>query len=293
MRLATFTHQQRTRIGVIRDDTVIDLSTAGSGLPTDMLALLAGGPSALDEVRRVADQADRSQALPLSEVHLRAPVPLPGKVLAIGLNYLDHIREMGRQPPEHQIWFNKQHNCVTGPHDPINRPAVSEALDYEGELCMVIGRRCKHVPAERAHEVIAGFCVGNDVSVRDWQMRTPTMVMGKSFDTHGPLGPWLVTADEIADPQKLMIRTRVNGELRQECSTSEMVFTCREQIAHLTQAFTLDPGDVIFTGTPRGVGAAYDPPRYLKVGDRVQIEIEGVGALDNKVVAEKADTVIE
>lgn len=292
MKLATFTHHEHTRIGVVREESVIDLAAAAPGLPTDMLALLAAGPGALEHANRMTDRAGDRETLPLSEVRLHAPVPMPGKVLAIGLNYLDHVREFGREPPEHQIWFNKQHNAVNGPFDPVNRPAVSDALDYEGELCFVVGRRCKHVPPERAHEVIAGYCAGNDVSVRDWQMRTPTMVMGKSFDTHAPLGPYLITADEIGDPQDLMIRTWVNGELRQECSTAEMAFSCREQIAHLTQAFTLDPGDVIFTGTPKGVGGASDPPRYLTVGDRVRVEVGGVGTIENEIVAERAETVI-
>jgi 2-keto-4-pentenoate hydratase/2-oxohepta-3-ene-1,7-dioic acid hydratase in catechol pathway len=166
-------------------------------------------------------------------------------------------------------------------------------LDYEGELAIVIGERCRHVPVERAPDVIAGYTITNDLSVRDWQLRTPTMTMGKSFDTHGPLGPWVVTADELGDPHDLGIRTFVNGEERQNGNTREMVFNCFEQIAHLSQAFTLEPGDVIATGTPAGVGAVRQPfpEGLLKVGDVVRVEIDGVGALENTVTEEPADYV--
>jgi 2-keto-4-pentenoate hydratase/2-oxohepta-3-ene-1,7-dioic acid hydratase in catechol pathway len=167
-------------------------------------------------------------------------------------------------------------------------PRVSSLLDYEGELAIVIGRRCRHVSVEQAHEVIAGYTIANDVSVRDWQLRTPTMTMGKSFDTHGPVGPWIVTADELGDPHDLGIRTFVNEERRQDGNTREMVFNCFEQVAHLSEAFTLEPGDVIATGTPAGVGAARQPfpEGLLKVGDVVRVEIDGIGTLENTVVEE-------
>jgi 2-keto-4-pentenoate hydratase/2-oxohepta-3-ene-1,7-dioic acid hydratase in catechol pathway len=165
-------------------------------------------------------------------------------------------------------------------------------VDYEGELAFVIARRCRHVPAARAHEVIAGYTVVDDVSVRDWQRNTPTMTMGKSFDTHGPTGPWLVTADEVPDPQQLRLRTWVNGDLRQDASTSDMIFSCWQMVEHLSTAFTLEPGDVISTGTPAGVGIARQPPALLKAGDTVRIEVEGVGVLENPVIDEPADTVL-
>ncbi len=163
---------------------------------------------------------------------------------------------------------------------------VSSAVDYEGELGMVVGRRCRHVPAAKAFDVITGFLVVDDVSVRDWQWRTPTMMMGKGFDTHGPTGPWIVTPDELGDPQDLSIRTRVNGELRQDGRTSEMIFTCAEMVEHLSAAFTLEPGMVITTGTPAGVAAAGRPPRWLRAGDTVSVEVEGIGTLTNPVVDE-------
>jgi 2-keto-4-pentenoate hydratase/2-oxohepta-3-ene-1,7-dioic acid hydratase in catechol pathway len=206
--------------------------------------------------------------------------------LAIGMNYRAHVAEMGRQLPPFQYWFNKQRTCVTGPHDPIVIPTVSEQVDYEGELAVVIGRRCRHVPAARADEVVAGYCVIDDVSTRDWQQRCPTFTVGKSFDTHGPLGPSLVTADEVGDPGSLRLRTWVNGECRQDSSTADLIFSVAEMVEYLTTAFTLEPGDVLATGTPAGVGAGSDPPRWLAPGDRVRIEIEGLGVIDNPVVAE-------
>jgi 2-keto-4-pentenoate hydratase/2-oxohepta-3-ene-1,7-dioic acid hydratase in catechol pathway len=239
------------------------------------------------EGQEVVDRDRRDETFALDEVRLLAPVR-PRKYLAIGLNYADHIAESGMQAPEHPIFFNKQVTCVVGPNDDIHMPRVSNLLDYEGELAIVIGERCRHVPAERAHEVIAGYTIANDVSVRDWQLRTPTMTMGKSFDTHGPLGPWIVTADEIGDPHRLRIRTFVNNELRQDGSTADMVFDYFQQVAHLSEAFTLEPGDVIATGTPAGVGAVRQPfpEGLLKVGDVVRIEIDGIGALANTVVEE-------
>jgi 2-keto-4-pentenoate hydratase/2-oxohepta-3-ene-1,7-dioic acid hydratase in catechol pathway len=165
-------------------------------------------------------------------------------------------------------------------------PQVSSAVDYEGELGMVIGRRCRHVPAREALSVVAGYTVVNDVSVRDWQWRSPTMMMGKGFDTHGPTGPWIVTASDVEDPQALSIRTWVNGELRQDGNTEDMIFTCRQMIEHLSAAFTLEPGMIITTGTPAGVAAGEDPPRWLVAGDTVTVAVEGIGDLTNPVVDE-------
>jgi 2-keto-4-pentenoate hydratase/2-oxohepta-3-ene-1,7-dioic acid hydratase in catechol pathway len=179
---------------------------------------------------------------------------------------------------------------VTGPYDPVHLPRVSSALDYEGELAFVIGKRCRHVPRARAHEVIAGFCVHDDVSVRDWQLRVPTWTMGKSFDTHGPLGPWLTTSDEVGDPHALSIRTLVNGEVRQSSNTKELIFDCYTLVEHITTAFTLEVGDVIATGTPGGVGIGMKPPRMLVAGDVVRIEIQNLGFIQNEVVPEPEET---
>ena len=290
MKLVTFTESHRRRIGVVVGDDVVDLAAARPTLPQAMIPFLRGGAAALAEARAAADAG--THRLALAKVPLEAPVPRPGKVLAIGMNYGDHVRETGRAAPEHQVWFAKQATCIVGPQDAIQIPKVSDKIDYEAELCVVIGRRCRHVPRARAFEVIAGYMCGNDVSVRDWQARSPTMMMGKGFDTHGPTGPWIVTPDEIADVGRLRVRCVLNGQVMQDASTAEMIFDIPAQIEHLTAAFTLEPGDVIFTGTPAGVGNWRDPPVRLKAGDRVRVDIEGVGAIENVCEAESGETVI-
>ena len=276
--------------GTVADDTVVDLSIAVPALPTDMKSFLVAGPDAWAKARDALHSA--RGRLPLANVQLRAPITNPGKVLAIGLNYADHVKESGQELPKHQIWFNKQWNCITGPGD-VEIPAVAPRfVDYEAELCLIIGRRCRHVPKERAHEVIFGYTCGNDVSVRDWQLRTPQFTLGKSFATHAPIGPWIVTSDEFGDPHNKALEGFVNGERRQHSNTSQLIFDCYEQVAELSAAFQLDAGDVIFTGTPDGVGGAMKPPRFLAAGDRLRVQIEGIGALDNVMVAENLVTVI-
>jgi 2-keto-4-pentenoate hydratase/2-oxohepta-3-ene-1,7-dioic acid hydratase in catechol pathway len=270
------------RPGLVVGDEVIDLSDPAVGLPGDMAELLALGPAGLDRARQAP--AGKAARHPIDSVRRHSPVPRPPSILAIGMNYRAHVAEMGREPPEYQYWFNKQRTSIAGPGDPIVLPAVSTMVDYEGELAMVIGRRCQHVPAGRAMEVVAGFTVINDVSARDWQWRTPTFTVGKSFDSHAPCGPWLVTTDEIGDPGALALRTWVNDELRQDSSTADLIFGCFDLIAYLTTAFPLEPGTIIATGTPAGVGAGFTPPRFLADGDVVRIEIEGIGTLVNPVV---------
>ncbi len=289
MKLCTFSHAGALRVGSVIDDTLVDLSQAAPELPRELTALLAAGPAALARAQTAA--ANSRARLPLASVALAAPIQRPPKFLAIGLNYADHVAEAGIEAPKLPTVFNKQSTCVAGPFDDVHMPRVSQALDYEGELAFVIGRRCRHVPRARAHEVIAGYLVHNDVSVRDWQLRIPTWTMGKSFDTHGPLGPWLTTADEI-DPSGLRLRTWVNGELRQDSNTKQLIFDCAAIVEHLSTAFTLEVGDVIATGTPGGVGIAMKPPKLLKVGDVMKVEIEGLGALENPVVAEPDTTLI-
>ncbi len=281
MRLATFTHGGVTRVGVVDGDTVIDLAAAQPSLPRQMLAFLTAGRPAMDAARAaIRPEAPR---LALADVRLEAPVARPPKFLAIGLNYADHIRETRREKPEFPVFFNKQSTCVTGPYDPIHMPKVSIELDYEGEMGFVIGRRCREVPRAKAAEVIAGFLVVDDVSVRDWQFRAPTMTLGKSFDTHGPIGPWIVTGDEVGDPHTLDLTTWVNGERRQRSNTRELIFDCYAIVELLSTVFTLEPGDIISTGTPGGVGG---PKRkFLQVGDVVRIEIDRIGAIENRVVA--------
>ena len=267
-------------LGVVEGEEVVDLSGAGVA-QEPARALDAVGRGGLEEL---AADAPR---LPLPDVRLLAPA-VPRKYLAIALNYADHIAEMGMEAPEVPVFFNKQVTCVVGPDADVHMPKVSTFLDYEAELAVVIGRRCRHVPVERAHEVIAGYTCANDLSVRDWQGRARTMTLGKSFDTHGPLGPWLVTPEEVVDPQDLRIRCYVDDELRQDASTAEMVFDCFQQVSHLSEAFTLEPGDVIATGTPAGVGLGRKPVKenILHVGQTVRVEIERIGELANTVVEE-------
>jgi 2-keto-4-pentenoate hydratase/2-oxohepta-3-ene-1,7-dioic acid hydratase in catechol pathway len=286
VKLCTFAWEGAERLGVVLDDEVVDLSVVAPGLPREMTQLLALGAAALRGAARAAAEA-RSR-VGLQAVRLLSPVLRPPKFLAVGLNYADHVAEAGLEAPKLPMVFNKQSTCVTGPRGPVHMPRVSSALDYEGELGFVVGRRCRHVPRERAHEVIAGYLVVDDVTVRDWQLRVPTWTMGKSFDTHGPLGPWLTTADEVGDPHGLRLRTWVNGELRQDSNTKHLIFDCFALVEHLSTAFTLEPGDVVSTGTPGGVGIALKPPRLLRVGDVVRVEIEGLGALENPVVPEPA-----
>jgi 2-keto-4-pentenoate hydratase/2-oxohepta-3-ene-1,7-dioic acid hydratase in catechol pathway len=285
MKLVTYRHQGKTSIGKVESDQVIDLPRNDTALPTTMLALLQAGPDAMKRARAV--RGDRAVAL--SQVELLAPLPNPSKFLAIGMNYRKHVEEaakVGVQTPATQVWFNKQVSCINDPFGDVHLPTVSDKLDYEVELCAVMGRRCRHVSREDAAEVIAGYMVCNDVSVRDWQLATQTMTIGKSFDTCGPTGPWIVTPDEIGDPHALRLRMWVNGELRQDDETGSMIHDIYDQIAHLSKAFTLEPGDLLATGTPSGVGVAMTPPKYLRVGDIMRAEIEGLGAIENRVVAE-------
>ena len=281
MKLATFTHDGTTRLGVVEGTEVVDLGTT---VPRDMLAFLEAGPSALATAR-----AARGPRLPLDAVRLEAPIRRPPKFLAVGLNYADHVAESGMQTPTHPMIFNKQSTCVVGPTDDVHVPRVSEMVDYEGELGVVIGRRCRHVSRADAPGVIAGYLVVDDVSARDWQFHTATWTMGKSFDTHGPIGPWIVTPDELPDPHRLEIRTWVNGELRQHSNTRHLIFDCFALVEYLSAAFTLEAGDVITTGTPSGIGIGMQPPRLLAAGDVVSVEIESVGRLDNRMVPEPTE----
>ncbi|MDP1772058.1 MAG: fumarylacetoacetate hydrolase family protein [Methylobacter sp.] len=286
MKLATFTHNRETRVGAVVDGFVAD-GKNNTKIPATMLEFLSAGSSALEAMQQLIDSG--LGRIALDQVKLHAPVPRPGKYLGISLNYADHIEETGRDKPEYPSFFTKQSTCVIGPDDAIHRPKVSDKLDYEGELAFVIGTRCRHVPVDKAHQVIAGFTIANDVSVRDWQFRSPTFTLGKSFDTHGPLGPWLVTSDEIADPHNLNLKTWVDDELRQSSNTGQMIFNCYEMIAYLSQAMTLEPGDVIATGTPAGVGVKMKPRGYMLPGQAARIEIEGIGTLVNPVIEEPDD----
>jgi 2-keto-4-pentenoate hydratase/2-oxohepta-3-ene-1,7-dioic acid hydratase in catechol pathway len=260
-----------------------------------MIDLLGAGTDGMNALRSALK--GKGHRVPLAVVKLLAPVPRPTKYLGIGANYGKHLEEFAKSHPrvnmpstKVQHWFNKQVSCIVGPHDPIHLPRCSVQLDFEAELGLVIGTRCRHVPPERAFEMIAGYVICNDVSVRDWQAISPTAIMGKSFDTHGPVGPWLTTADEIEDPQSLRVRTWIDDDLRQDGNTQEFIHNIPQMISFLTTAFTLEPGDILSTGSPAGVGSAEVPPRYLKAGQRCRIEIQGLGNINNLIVDEPEST---
>ncbi len=282
MKLARFEQAGVTRIGKVVGGQVVDLSSvqAASG---SMRALL----EALPDVRS-ALEAVEGPAFNLADVKLTAPIDDPQKFLAIGLNYKAHADESaaaGRKIPTSQLWFNKQVSCISGPFDPVVRPRVSDQLDYEGELAYVIGKKCRHVSFEDAHAVIAGYVICNDFSVRDWQHRTPTFTLGKSFDTHGAIGPWITTADEVRNAENLLLTLSVNGVEKQRALTSDLIYKIADQITYLSTVMTLYPGDIISTGTPSGVAAVTQS--WLRPGDVVRVEIEGLGHIENRIVADQ------
>ena len=281
MKLVTYERNGQRSIGVLSDRGVIDLPAASGGaLPADLLTLLQQGDAALAQARNAVA---RGQAIPLADVQLKALLPRPGKIIGIGLNYADHAAEGGREKPKYPMIFTKAVSAVIGTGEPIRIPPVTQAVDFEGELAVVIGKRAKEVPPKDALDYVAGYAICNDVSARDYQQRSsPTA--GKSFDTFAPLGPALVTRDEVPDPHVLDIRTLVSGEEMQHSNTRHLIFNIPYLIDYLSHIFALEPGDVITTGTPSGVGLFRTPPRFLKPGDTVRIEVQGVGVLENPVV---------
>ncbi len=284
MKLATFTTGSASELGAVAGQKIVPLNRILPQLPTDMIGLIQSWPAVEAAVRVAADAA--TMTLDLDQVRLLAPIRRPGKIMAIGLNYADHIAESGMGTPEHQVWFSKAPTSANGPFDPIDVPKVSQALDYEAEMVAVIGTGGRHISRANAASAVFGYCVGNDATERAWQHRTPQWVVGKSFDTHAPFGPWITTADEVPDPHALAIRCTVNGETRQDSNTRHLVFNVWDQLVHLSQAMTLEAGDLIFTGTPGGIGAAMKPMQFLKAGDRVRIEIETLGAIENPCAPE-------
>ena len=284
MRLISFTESSNTRIGLLHGEHIIDLSQVAPSLPNDMLSFLEAGDGAMLQAAKYTSASGHYSAL---DVVIEAPLARPPKILAIGLNYRAHAEESNMDIPKHPMVFTKQAPSANGPYAPIHSPPETQMLDYEGELGVVIGKRCRRVSKQDANRVIAGFCVLNDVSVREWQFLAtpPQFTMGKSWDTHNPFGPAIVTPDEV-DPHNLMLRTFVNGDLRQKTSTSDLIFNCYDIIEFLTTAFTLEPGDVIATGTPSGVGISMQPQGTLKLGDVVKVEIDGLGFIENEVIAE-------
>jgi 2-keto-4-pentenoate hydratase/2-oxohepta-3-ene-1,7-dioic acid hydratase in catechol pathway len=278
MKLATYTLDGRTRTGIVVGDRVIDTGVAGT-----MIDLIRDWGTLRPELE---SKAAGGGGVPLSSLKLEAPVQRPGKIWAIGLNYADHIAESKMDTPQRQVWFAKAQTGVNGPFDPIQIAKGTATNDYEVELVAIVGKGGKHISATDAPAAIFGYCVGNDVTERMWQHAGPQWSLGKSFDTHAPMGPWIVTADEVADPHALGLRCFVNGEKRQDSNTRHLVFNIWQQVEHLAVGMTLEAGDCIFTGTPGGVGAAMDPRQFLKPGDMVRCEIDGLGHIEAPMVVE-------
>ncbi len=287
MKLVTYQYNNQISVGAIVDNSIFPANEIYTG-QDGMIRFLAAGEAALNELNDCVQ--NKSNGISPDDVTLLAPVIKPEKFFGVALNYSDHIEETGLDQPEYPTFFNKQNSCVIGTGEAIHLPKVSEKLDYEGELGVVIGKRCRHVNREEAKNVIAGYTIVNDVSVRDWQMRSHTWTLGKSFDTHGPCGPCIVTPDEIGDPHNLNIKTWVNEGLRQNFSTKHLVFDCYYLVEYLSQVMTLEPGDIIATGTSSGVGVKMKPRGYMKAGDEVRIEIENIGTLVNSVIDEPDST---
>jgi 2-keto-4-pentenoate hydratase/2-oxohepta-3-ene-1,7-dioic acid hydratase in catechol pathway len=280
MKLATFVAGNGPEVGVLlADQKIVPVTRAAPRLAPDMITLIGYWDTARNDVEAIA--ASGADALPLGSVRLLAPVPRPGKIFAIGLNYADHVAESNATPPTHQIWFTKAGTSVNGPYDPVQLPKKCMTVDYEVEMVAIIGKGGRHISKADAASRVFGYCVGNDVTERMWQMRTPQFSLGKSFDTHAPFGPWITTSDEAGDPHARAIRCIVNEEQRQSSNTEHLIFNVWDQIEHISEAMTLEPGDVIFTGTPGGVGGAMKPPQFLKAGDVVRCEVEGLGHIEN------------
>jgi 2-keto-4-pentenoate hydratase/2-oxohepta-3-ene-1,7-dioic acid hydratase in catechol pathway len=282
LKIARFRHDGIEGLGIVTPGGVITLARHLPGVPTSMIGLIAQWDSLAADIRGLAGREPDIDTL---AVRFLAPIARPSKIFGIGLNYADHIAEAGMERPKDQTWFSMPPTAANGPFDPIALPRVSTQLDYEAELVIVIGKRCRYADSAAAADAIFGYCVGNDVSIRDWQFRTSQFILGKSFDTHAPHGPWIVTKDVI-EPMTLDIECRINGELRQSSNTKHMIFDPVAQVEHLSQVMTLEPGDLLFSGTPDGVGAVRKPPLWLKVGDKVTTTISGIGTIENEVAAD-------
>ena len=285
MRLATIETPAGPRAAVLEGDALVDVHAANPALPVTVRGLLEAGPQTLQAAEQVA-RREKTFTQPVAGTKLLPPLPDPHKIICLGLNYRDHAAESGSPIPKEPILFSKYTTALVGPGDNIVLPPVSKEVDYEAELVIVVGKRGRNISPAAAPGYVAGYTVGNDVSARDWQLRKDgkQWMVGKTFDTFAPTGPFLVTADEAIDPHALPIRLRLNGQIMQDSNTSQMIFGVGAILAYLSQVLTLEPGDLIFTGTPPGVGFARKPPVFLKGGDLVEVEIEGIGILRNPVV---------
>lgn len=283
MRVVTYEDAGKVRPGIVKQDTVVDLSGAGFH---SVIELIEAGAEGLAKAEKLAGNAPREAQRPLQSVKLLAPVPKPGKLICVGLNYLDHAKETGSEIPKVPTIFNKFNTAVIGPGANIVLPKASKAPDFEAEFAFVIGRGGRHIAKDNWKDHVFGYTIVNDVTARDYQRATTQWLMGKTFDTFAPMGPWIVTADEISDPHDLDIQLEIDGETLQDSNTRELIFKVPDLIAFLSSVFTLEPGDVVSTGTPSGVGFARKPPRYLRAGEEITVRIPAIGELKNRTVAE-------
>lgn len=289
MKIVAFEGRSGPRLGIVEGDSVIDLSAADGAVPTDLGEYLRRHNGDLKPLAEIARRAPASARLPLSELTYGLPVDRPGKIICLGLNYLDHVKEGFQRDdvPKFPTIFMRSRTSLVPHGQPIIRPRVTETLDYEAELILVVGKRAKHLTAANATSCIAGYSCGNDGSIREFQRKTSQWDMGKNFDFTGGFGPWFVSADELPPGAKgLKIESRLNGKVMQSDNTGNMMFPIVETLVYLTQGFTLEPGDIIFTGTPSGVGFARKPPVWMKNGDICEVDIEGIGVLRNPIAAE-------
>lgn len=298
MRLLTFTHDGVTRIGALKGDEIVDLHATDPDIPDNMLALLQGGDAVLAKAKAAAESG--TPALSLNDVKLESPVLNPPRIMAVGLNYEDHFNEIpeeikakrGLKLPTTPLMFNKQNTSVNGPYDPIKLPPESPELDWEGELAVVIGKAGRRVSKANAFDIVAGYTALNDVTIRDWQRAAMTMTMGKSWDSHCPMGPVMVTKDELANPEALNVRVTVDGDEVQNFNTGDMLFDIASLIEYMTTAFTLLPGDIIATGTSAGVALFREGQPWLEEGQSVRVEIEQIGVLENVVEKDPGESFI-
>jgi 2-keto-4-pentenoate hydratase/2-oxohepta-3-ene-1,7-dioic acid hydratase in catechol pathway len=292
MKLYSFEFQGKKRIGAERSGTLVDLQAADPALPSDMLDFLRRGESALRKAEVAVAEAKEDATRKMTEITLLAPVPRPGKILCSGINYRGHLEEEpGATLPEEPFFFSKLPSCVVGPGQPIVHPRGTKQMDYEVELAVVIGRKMRNTPESEVMAGIAGYTIFHDVSARDVQLKDHQITLGKNFDTFAPMGPCIVTREEIPDPGRLKLRTYLNGKIMQDACTTDWVFPLTFLLSTLTHVMTLEPGDVVTTGCPAGVGAFRIPPVFLQPGDEVVLEIEGIGRLANRVVAEEMSAV--
>ena len=279
MKWLSFLRNGKSSFGLLDGDNVLDIGAAHPDHFPDLKTFLGNG-APIDAARKSATH------IPLAEIEFLPVIPNPSKIICIGLNYEDHRVETGRSPKDHPTIFTRFADTQTGHRQPVWLAPESSEADYEGELAVVIGKWARRVPKESALDCVAGYSCFNDVSIRDWQRHTSQFIPGKNFPKTGPFGPWLVTKDEIPNPNALSLTTRLNGNVVQQASTSQMIFSVPDLIAYITSFTALGPGDVIVTGTPSGVGFARKPPLFLKPGDTVEVEISGIGTLRNPVIAE-------